>query len=302
MRPAPERAQRELTMSEALNEALHEEMERDPGVFVIGEDIAQLGGPVPGHRGGLLDRVRAAAGDRRADLRGGPGRRRRRRRAGRLPAGGRAADRRLRHARRWIRWSTMRRKWRYMSGGRVTVPFVLRGAVSSGIGMAAQHSQTPRGVVRARAGAGRDHAVDPVRREGAAQVGDPRRQPRRLPREAAALQPQGPVPEEEYVVPIGVADVKREGGDVTVVDLRAGRPSRAAGGRAARARGHRGRGDRPADAEAARPRDDRRVGARRRAGSWSSPRRATGGQLRERGRRASDSTRRSTRCARRRCA
>ena len=33
-------------------------------------------------------------------------------------------------------------KWRYMSGGKVTVPFVLRGPVSSGIGMAAQHSQT----------------------------------------------------------------------------------------------------------------------------------------------------------------
>jgi len=35
---------RELTMSEALNEALNEEMERDAGVFVVGEDIAQLGG------------------------------------------------------------------------------------------------------------------------------------------------------------------------------------------------------------------------------------------------------------------
>ena len=36
--------ERELTMSEALNEALHEEMERDPTVFVVGEDIAQMGG------------------------------------------------------------------------------------------------------------------------------------------------------------------------------------------------------------------------------------------------------------------
>ena len=35
---------REITMSEALNEALHEEMERDPTVFVVGEDIAQMGG------------------------------------------------------------------------------------------------------------------------------------------------------------------------------------------------------------------------------------------------------------------
>ena len=40
---------------------------------------------------------------------------------------------------------------------------------------------------------------------------------------------RGPVPEGEYTVPIGVADIKREGTDVTVVALRAGRPPRAAG-------------------------------------------------------------------------
>ena len=42
-------------MSEALNEALHEEMERDPGVFVVGEDIAALGGLFQ-VTSGLLDR------------------------------------------------------------------------------------------------------------------------------------------------------------------------------------------------------------------------------------------------------
>ena len=80
-------------------------------------------------------------------------------------------------------------KWRYMSGGQVTVPFVLRGAVSSGIGMAGAALADARGVVRARARARRDHALDAVRREGPAEGGDPRRQPGRLPREAPALQP-----------------------------------------------------------------------------------------------------------------
>ena len=47
--------QRELTMSEALNEALHEEMERDPTVFVVGEDIARMGGLFQ-VTAGLLDR------------------------------------------------------------------------------------------------------------------------------------------------------------------------------------------------------------------------------------------------------
>src|SRR5207249_5509945 len=37
-------SERELTMSEALNEALHEEMRRDETVLVIGEDIADMGG------------------------------------------------------------------------------------------------------------------------------------------------------------------------------------------------------------------------------------------------------------------
>ena len=50
-------------------------------------------------------------------------------------------------------------KWRYMSGGQVSVPLVVRGPISNGIGMAAQHSQTPRGVVRAHARADRDDAV-----------------------------------------------------------------------------------------------------------------------------------------------
>ena len=95
---------------------------------------------------------------------------------------------------------------------------------------------------------------------------------------------RGPVPEEEYTVPIGVADVKREGSDVTVVDLRAGRAPRAAGGAPVRPRGSRGRGRRPAHAEAARPRDARRLGAE----DGPARRRHRGGagrQLRERGRR-----------------
>ena len=153
-------------MSEALNEALHEEMERDPTVFVVGEDIGRHGRPVPGH-GRAARALRAAARDRRADLGGGD-------QAG---AGVGAAlvgcrpvvelqiadfvtlvmDQVVNHA----------AKWRYMSGGRVTVPLVLRGAVSSGIGMAAQHSQTLEAWFVHAPGPDRDHAVDrPTTRRG----------------------------------------------------------------------------------------------------------------------------------------
>jgi pyruvate/2-oxoglutarate/acetoin dehydrogenase E1 component len=127
-------------MAEALNEALHTEMERDPGVFVVGEDIARIGGLFQ-VTAGLLERF---GPQRVIDSPISE--------AGQVGAGVGAAlvgcrpvvelqiadfvtltmDQVVNHA----------AKWRYMSGGKVTVPFVLRGAVSSGIGMAGQHSQT----------------------------------------------------------------------------------------------------------------------------------------------------------------
>ena len=61
---------RELTFGQAVNEALAEELRRDPSVFVIGEDVAEAGTPfkvLSGPRRG----VRARARDRLADLRGG---------------------------------------------------------------------------------------------------------------------------------------------------------------------------------------------------------------------------------------
>ena len=43
--PAPAVGVRELTLAEAINEALREELRRDPAVFLIGEDIAEAGHP-----------------------------------------------------------------------------------------------------------------------------------------------------------------------------------------------------------------------------------------------------------------
>ena len=131
---------RELTMSEALNEALTEEMERDSGVFVVGEDIAAMGGLFQ-VTSGLLERFgsqRVIDAPISEAAQAGAA-------VGAALVGCRPVvelqiadfvslvmDQVVNHA----------GKWRYMSGGRVTVPFVLRGAVSNGIGMGAQHSQT----------------------------------------------------------------------------------------------------------------------------------------------------------------
>jgi len=213
-------SERELTMSEALNEALHEEMERDPGVFVVGEDIAALGGLFQVTTG-LLDRF---GSQRVIDAPISE--------AGQAGVGVGAAlvgcrpvvelqiadfvslvmDQVVNHA----------GKWRYMSGGRVTVPFVLRGAVSSGIGMAAQHSQTLEAWFVHAPGLVVVMPSTPYDAKGLLKSAIRDDNPVVFLEKRLLYSRPGAVPEEEYTVPIGVADVKREGSDVTVATYAAG--------------------------------------------------------------------------------
>ena len=206
---------RELTMSEALNEALHEEMERDDGVFVVGEDIAQFGGLFQVTTG-LLQRfgpqrvIDAPISE-----------------AGQVGAGVGAAlvgcrpvielqiadfvtltmDQIVNHA----------AKWRYMSGGRVSVPLVLRGAVSSGIGMAGQHSQTLEAWFVHAPGLVVVMPSTPADAKGLLKSAIREPNPVVFLEKRLLYSRRGPVPDGDVTVPIGVADVTREGRDVTVV-------------------------------------------------------------------------------------
>ena len=207
-------------MAEALNEALHGEMERDPGVFVVGEDIAQIGGLFQ-VTAGLLDRfgpqrvIDAPISE-----------------AGQVGAGVGAAlvgcrpvvelqiadfvtltmDQVVNHA----------AKWRYMSGGKVTVPFVLRGAVSSGIGMAGQHSQTLEAWFVHAPGLVVIMPSTPYDAKGLLTAAIRDDNPVVFLEKRLLYSRRGPVPEGDYTVPIGVADIKREGSDVTVACYSAG--------------------------------------------------------------------------------
>jgi pyruvate/2-oxoglutarate/acetoin dehydrogenase E1 component len=207
-------SERELTMAEALNEALHGEMERDSSVFVVGEDIAQIGGLFQ-VTAGLLDKygpqrvVDAPISE-----------------AGQVGAGVGAAlvgcrpvvelqiadfvtltmDQLVNHA----------AKWRYMSGGKVTVPFVLRGAVSSGIGMAGQHSQTLEAWFVHTPGLVVIMPSTAYDAKGLLTAAIRDDNPVVFLEKRLLYSRRGPVPEGDYIVPIGVADIKREGSDVTV--------------------------------------------------------------------------------------
>src|SRR5262249_54533624 len=131
---------RRMTIAEALNEALHEELERDPRTLLFGEDLAETGG-LFGVARGLKDRF------------GGS-------RVFNTPLSepaitGLAVGAAMVGARPIVEIQIMdfltltldqlanhAAKLRYMTGGQVEVPMVLRGPVTAQIGLAGQHSQS----------------------------------------------------------------------------------------------------------------------------------------------------------------
>jgi len=208
-------AVRELTMAEALNEALRDEMSADPSVLVIGEDIARHGGLFR-VTAGLLDefgsqRVIDSPISEAAITGFG---------AGGALIGCRpvvelqisdfvslAMDQLVNHA----------AKWRYMSGGQVSVPLVVRGPVSNGIGMAAQHSQTLEAWFVHAPGLVVIMPSTPYDAKGLLKSAIRDDNPVIFLEKRLLYSRKGTVPADDYVVPIGVADVKREGRDATIV-------------------------------------------------------------------------------------
>jgi 2-oxoisovalerate dehydrogenase E1 component len=211
----PPRATRELTFAQALNEALHQEMRRDDRVFVMGEDVSLIGGIFGVTRG-----LRDAFGEER--VRDTPISE-----ATFVGAGVGAAVAGLRPiveiqifdfiAMTMDQVVNQAAKFRYMLGGTPTVPLVIRGPQGGGIRLAAQHSQsleawfihTPGLVVIAPSTPydAKGLLIAAIRDDNPV-----------IFLEHKMLYPQtGAVPEEPYALPLGRADVKRAGSDVTVV-------------------------------------------------------------------------------------
>ncbi len=207
---------RELSFPEALNEALHQEMARDDSVFVMGEDVGDTGGIFTVTKG-LIDefgeeRVRDTPISEATFVGCG---------VGAAIAGMRPVveiqifdfvaltmDMLVNQA----------AKFRYMLGGGPTVPLVVRGPQGGGIRMAAQHSQSleawfthvPGLVVLAPSTPydAKGLLVSAIRDDNPVIF---------LETKLSYVGAGGPVPEELYAIPIGKADVKRAGADVTVL-------------------------------------------------------------------------------------
>ncbi len=209
----------ERTMAEALNEAFHAEMARDERVFVMGEDVSLIGG-IFGVTRGLREKF---GEDRVRDTPISE--------AGFLGAGVGAAIAGLRPVVEIQIWDfiavamdqvvNQAAKFRYMLGGGPTVPLVIRGPQGGGIRLAAQHSQCLEAWFAHVPGLVVVAPSTPYDAKGllASAIRDDN--PVIFLEHKALYAVKGPVPSEPYAIPLGKADVKREGSDVTVVATQA---------------------------------------------------------------------------------
>jgi pyruvate/2-oxoglutarate/acetoin dehydrogenase E1 component len=110
-------------------------------------------------------------------------------------------------------------KIHYMFGGQVTFPILYRAAVGGGGLTAAQHSQSPYSMFMNVAGLKMFLASTPYDLKGLLKTAIRDNNPVISFESSRLMTRKGPVPEGDYTIPIGKADIKREGNDVTVVAL-----------------------------------------------------------------------------------
>ncbi len=207
---------REITYVEALNEAMASEMARDERVFVMGEDVGQTGG-IFGVTQGLWDRF---GNDRVRDTPITE--------VGFTGAGVGAAIAGMRPvveiqildfiALTMDMLVNQAAKFRYMLGGKPTVPMVVRGPQGGGIRMAAQHSQSLEAWFTHVPGLVVMAPSTPYDAKGMLTAAIRDDNPVIfLEHKMLYMESKGEVPEQDYAIPIGKGDIKREGTDVTVV-------------------------------------------------------------------------------------
>jgi pyruvate/2-oxoglutarate/acetoin dehydrogenase E1 component len=110
-------------------------------------------------------------------------------------------------------------KIHYMFGGQVRFPILYRAAVGGGTQLAAQHSQSPYSMFMNLAGLKMFLPSTPYDMKGLLKTAIRDNNPVISFESNRLMTRKGPVPDEDYTIPLGKADIKREGGDVTVVAL-----------------------------------------------------------------------------------
>jgi len=207
---------RKITLKEALKEALKEEMQRDPTVFLLGEDIGRYWGGAFKVTEGLAEefgdeRVRDTPISESAIIGTAVG----------------AAITGMRPVAEIMfgdltalamdQIANQAAKIRYMFGGQAKCPLVIRAPFGAGVNIASHHSQSLEAWFIHVPGLYVAVPSTPYDAKGLLKTAIRGNNPVFFCEHKLLYPVEGDVPEGEYTVPFGVADVKREGADVTIV-------------------------------------------------------------------------------------
>jgi pyruvate dehydrogenase E1 component beta subunit len=211
----PDTNTREITFAEAVREALAEEMRRDSRVFILGEDVAEAGTPFKVLSGLVEEFGTKRVIDTPISEAGFTG----------LAVG--AAMTGLRPVVDIMfgdfitltmdQMANQAAKVHYMSGGKWRVPMVMRTTLGAARRSAAQHSQSLHAWFSHVPGLKVVLPSTPYDAKGLLKTAIRDENPVVFFEDKMMFKMKGPVPLEEYTIPLGVADLKREGDDITLI-------------------------------------------------------------------------------------
>lgn len=208
---------REIQFREAIKEAMSEEMRRDPNVYLMGEEVAEYNGAYKASQG-MLDEF---GPERVVDT---P--------IAELGFAGIGVGSAMNGLRPIIEFMTFNfslvaidqvinsaAKLKLMSGGQINVPIVFRGPTASAGQLGAQHSQAFENWFANTPGLKVVVPCNPYDAKGLLKAAIRDNDPVIFMESEQMYGDKGEVPEGEYLLPIGVADIKKKGSDVTVVSF-----------------------------------------------------------------------------------
>ena len=205
----------EITYREALRHAMAEEIERDTNVVIMGEEVAEYDGAYKVTEG-LWKRF----GDKRVvDTPISE--------AAFIGMGVGASMLGLRPVMELMFWSFSSVAWdqivnnagfvRYMSGGLINCPIVIRGPANGGTNVGATHSHTPENWLANVPGIKVVCPATPYDAKGLLKAAIRDNDPVMFMENTLLYGEKGEVPDEEDIIPLGVADLQREGTDVSII-------------------------------------------------------------------------------------
>jgi 2-oxoisovalerate dehydrogenase E1 component len=206
---------RQISYAQALQEAMREEMLRDKNVFIMGEDVGLYGGAY----GATRDLYKEFGEWRVLDT---P--------ISEATIGGAAVGAAMAGMRpiaeiMYVDFTPLAMdqianqgaKNRYMFGGKTTVPMVIRTEGGAGRAIAAHHSQSLESLWTHFPGIYVVMPATPYDAKGLLKAAIRDDNPVMFIEHKMLYKEKGPVPEEDYIIPLGVADIKRPGKDITLV-------------------------------------------------------------------------------------